>query len=85
VPPWIAPRIEQSAPVPVQLERFAAPDRAKCKSARPGEPRRSAHAARVLDGTATATGDRMLDLVFLLVTIAFFVVAAAYARACDRL
>ena len=38
-----------------------------------------------IDGTYVAMVGAMADLIFVAVTIAFFVLAIAYTRACDRL
>jgi hypothetical protein len=42
------------------------------------------HAA-LFAGTAPATPVAVLDLLFVVVTIVFFIVSVAYANACDRL
>jgi hypothetical protein len=40
---------------------------------------------RALDGTGAAFCDCMTDLVFIVATVAFFALSAAYVRGCDRL
>jgi hypothetical protein len=52
--------------------------------------RRSPRAAPVDGGTADAQSrgrgdDTMLDLIFIATTVAFFALAVAYTRGCDRL
>jgi hypothetical protein len=45
-------------------------------------PARSLHVAR---GTDRALQNAVLDVVFIIATVAFFAVAVVYVRACDRL
>jgi hypothetical protein len=40
---------------------------------------------RCFAGTAVALGPRMLDLIFVAVTVGFFALSIAYTRGCDRL
>jgi hypothetical protein len=48
-------------------------------------PRGSSAGARTARGTGTASRALMLDVLFLLATVAFFALSIAYVAGCDRL
>jgi len=57
----------------------------RSRANRISRPRRSSAGAKTARGTGTASRPLMLDVLFLLATVAFFALSIAYVAGCDRL